>query len=315
MAKSRKQAKAQPKKKPKQRNLRIRNTTFMLDRGAADHVGLLADPCQGRLVPPAYPSPGGGAIIRLKTIVSLANNTGETAGVFHWIPGRNEYYNNGAATNTTNFTPTASSVFTQLTFNAAGNSAASFRCVAACARAMCNTSEMNRAGFIWAGPTTNSFYGNNGGSAVNVSAASWGLPVLARVPAKYLEVLWTPNESDMAFATDSVLDGTGISSNFTNHSAITITASGLPAGTGLTLELTAVYEINYAANSGYVTATPSPVSQTPWPQILGAYYKVIHNAPVIIDTVRRITEYIGAAASSQPGRLVAGAARLALTAA
>lgn len=315
MAKSKKKVQ-QKGKKARPRMQRIGGTNVILDKAAMDHIKLMADPCQGKLVPAAYASPGGGAIIRLKTVVSLATAAGETAGAFTWAPGSNEYSANGAVSPTTTFGVNGLSMFPVLqTVAGAGNSARTFRCVAACVRVMPYASEMNRSGFVWAGQTYQSYLARNSGSQTNVQTVAASLPVMTRVPSKMVEILWVPTVQDQDFTVDMDDSSYSIGSTEQQHSAITIAVGGLQATTGVAIEVTGVYEINFPSQLGYVSALPTPVSSTPWNQILGAFYKVIHNAPVIVDTARRITEYIGAAAASEPGRLVAGAARLALTAA
>lgn len=285
--------------------------TLMVDKGAMDHVKLMADPCEGRLVPAAYPQPGGGAIQRFRGVITVGAGAGETAGFFHWSPAVNEYIANGAATGATNYTPTPATVFPGLAFTAGtGNSALTFRCLAACARVITNASEMNRSGVIYAGQTNLAYYGNNAGSQTNVNTSVSGLPVSARMPAKHLEVLWVPGESDQIFRSDEASSSFGLGQGVTVNS-VSFGFVGAPSGTGVTVEVTAVYEINYNAN-GNVVSSPGPITATPWTQVLGAFYKYIRDSPVIIDTVRKGVEYMGVAASSQPGRLVAGAARLAL---
>lgn len=295
----------------------VGRTGVLLDKAAMDHVKLMADPCQGNIVRAAYATPGGGMLVRLKSIVTLAASAGETTGVFHWTPGMNEYYANGAATTTTTFTPAAASLFPVLvTTSGTGNSARMFRCLAACTRLMTNASEMNRAGFVWAGQTTNAYFGAHAGSQANTQSVAAGLPVMARVPANFLEVLWAPSSADTEFESDSNIYALAVDTFNNGKNAMTLVVGGLPAGTGVSIECTAVYEVNFASQLGYVNSSPGPASMTPWNQVLGAFYKFIHNAPVIVDTVRRSTEYIGAAMGSAEGRaIMTGAARLALTAA
>lgn len=282
-----------------------------LDGAAMAHIHLMADPCQGRLVPAAYPTSGGGAIQRFRTVVPLGVGAGETAGFFHWLPGQNEYYANGASGPTNPFTPTAVSNIALLThaFNV-GASAPAFRCLAACIRVIPNSSESNRGGIVYGGQTDGAYYGNNGTGTITVNEAISGLPVSARMPAKSLEILWCPNDVDQNFTSDSTNSGSAIYT-LQSGGAVSFGFTGGPSASGVTLELTAVYEINFRTGGSQVSKGP-PVSMTPWNQVLKGFYNAIQNAPVIIDTARGALEYIGTAANSQPGRVVMGAARLAL---
>lgn len=303
------------KSKPSKQRVKLgRNMALMgLDAGAIAHIKLMADPCQGRLVPAAYPSPGGGAVVRLRQVITVGTNTGETAGIFHWVPGYNEYIANGGATPGSSFTPVPISAIPGLsTLSGSGNSAVSFRCIAACARLGTNASEMNRSGFVYAGQTNADYYGPNAGSTTNVSLSIGGLPVMARMPAKHLEVLWAPMNGDQDYFVDGNTSGFNIGQGNSN-AAITIGFTGSPAGVGVQIELIGVYEVNYNSTSGFVTSMPSPVTTSPWSKVLNTFYQVINNAPVIVDTMRSGMEYMNTVMNSVPGRAVAGAARLALT--
>lgn len=291
-----------------------RNTSMLLDKASMDHIKLMADPCGGRLVPPAYAQPGGGAIQRFRNVINCGTAAGETSGVFHWTPGINEYVSNGAATPTTAFTPAGQTMFATLqTGTGAGiNSACTFRCLAACIRVITNASEMNRAGVAYAGQTDSQYLQAQGTNVTNVSQVIGGLPISSRMPAKMVEILWTPSEADQSFYTDMAGSTYSLGQSF-NYSSVTFGFVGGPATTGVTVEVTGVYEINFPSFSATITSKPGPITAVPWSSVLYHFYKYISDSPVIIDTVRKGVEYLGAAASSQPGRLVASAARLALT--
>lgn len=279
---------------------------FYLDGAALAHAKLLADPCQGKIVPAAYPNPGGGCLQRFRSIFTVGTGAGETCGLVHWVPGTNEYYANGAATATTSYLPTSGTVFQGLAGVAGtGCSLTTFRCVAACLKVIPNASEMNRSGICYAGQTTGDFYGNNLGSTTTIQGSVASLPVSTRVPAKSLDVLWTPSASDQQFGAD-ILTVTSPPGQGPSWNAMTVGAIGMPAASGLTVEFTAVYEINYNSN-GIVNSTPVPSTTTPWNNTLIAFNRLINNAPVIIDTVRAGVEHFTAAANSQPGRAITGA--------
>lgn len=301
------------KKAPRGKPVRDRSMSVYIDEPAMAHARLLADPCQGRLVPAAYPQPGGGAIQRFRVVLSTATGAGDTAAMFHWVPGLNEYYNNASVAPGTVFTPAINTVFPGLSLTpGVGTSATTFRCLAACMRVMTNASEANRAGMLYAGQTSAAYYGTNAAAGASVQSSINGLPVTSRVPSRYLEVLWTPLLADQSFVVDSLGTASTLGQGNYAYGACTFGALGLPVGTGLTIELTGVYEINYASN-GNVVANPPPVTLSSWQSVLRAYNSIIHNAPVVVDSISRAVDYIGAAASSQPGRLVAGAAMRYLT--
>lgn len=278
-----------------------------------DHARLMADPCQGRLVPPAYPQPGGGSIQRFRSIASFGTGAADTAVLFHWTPSTNEFVINAAVAPTTNFLPNVGTVFPNLAnTTGVGAQSLSYRVIAACVRVMTNASEANRSGLIYAGQTNPQYVGINGAALTNVQTVCASLPVTSRVPSKHLEVLWSPQIGDQSFNTDFAGVNYGNGQAAPGYGSITIGASGLPPGSGLTFEITMVAEVNYVTG-GSVIATPLPVTTTPWNNVLRAFGALIKYAPVIIDTARESIDYFGVAGPSYPGRNISGAAQKYIT--
>jgi hypothetical protein len=135
------------KKQKQQQRRPSTRSPVTIDGAAVAHIRLMADPCMGRLTPPAYPGSTNGAIMRFRNVISLATGASETAGLFHWNPSINEYYANGAATATTAYTPSASSMFTYLQTGGTSNLGQVYRCIAGCVRIIFNGSENNRGGY------------------------------------------------------------------------------------------------------------------------------------------------------------------------
>lgn len=307
MVKSRKQRVKNAKpKQPKQRG-----TMVSVDGAAMAHIKLMADPCMGRLVSPAYPTSTGGAVMRFRNIISLAAGTAETAGLFHWIPGNNEYFANGTIGTGAGFTPSAASMFT---FLQTGNTSAlgvSFRPVAACVRLIYNGSEQNRGGLVYAGNTSAASFGlPAGGATPNIGAC---LPILgfsARVPAQSMEVLWVPSDTDMGWSSDAANSGIS-NAPFVGESAgaITLAVVGLGAAVGVTLEVTGVYEVIYNG-SGMTNAVGPPASSTPWTQTLKGFFNAIKGSTIVMDGIKSGLDYVS---SMGPASIGANAVRAALT--
>jgi len=271
-------------------------TMYRLDEAATNHIKLMANPCNARICPPAYDSPGGGALLRYRKIISLGAATGETSGIITWVPGTNEYVANGAASIYTVFTPSGTTMFGPLSTGPNSPYGQSFRCVAACMRLITNASESNRSGLVYAGNVDANQNYPAAGANVDLNGMILGMPVITRSPVKSLEVLWTPNQGDMNSSTDLGAVSNVIGGD--SRSALTIAFSGAPAGTGYTVEVTGVYEVAYGLNSGILTPKEPPVSITPWNVVARAFEKLIHNSPVIIDGLQRASDYIGQAGAS-----------------
>lgn len=281
--------------------------TVMMDGAAMDHIKLLADPCMGKMVYPAYASSTNGCLMRFRSLVQIGTSGGETCGAFHWVPGVNFVWANGAATTTTAYTPSATSNYPFLVTNSGNSTGISFRCVAACARVIFNGSEMNRGGIVYAGNTNGATYGT--GNATNVNQVLSMLPYTARTPSKFMEVLWVPNEEDMVPYTDSNTVGVGIGEG-PNHAAITVAVAGLPAATGVSIECTGVYEVIFGANNNLVSSVGAPPSATPWGSVLRGFFSAVKGSTVLLDGVSKALDYVGPNAAATLG---ANVGRLAIS--
>lgn len=280
-----------------------------MDGGAVDHINLMRNPCQGRLVPPAYATTGGGAIMRFRRVITLGGATGENAGIFHWLPGLNQFFANGAAGSTSTFTPSSASMFTFLTTSGTNNdtSATSFRAVAACARILTNASEMNRSGIVYAGMTDGQYYGTKGAAVANVEISVGGLPFTTRMPSKSLEILWIGGALDTEFYVD--LDNTTIVvGEAYSRNAITFGFTGGATATGVTIEVTGVYEVNFPSRNNLVASKGPPSTNTPWSTIANGFFKAIANSPVIVDGLNRVVDFAASGGASTVGGYAARAA-------
>lgn len=289
-----------------------RQTGVMLDGAAIDHIKLLADPCNGKLVFPAYESPGGGALIRFRRLLNVGTLAGETTGVFSWTPGHNEYFMQGLANNATGFIPNKQTAIGPLSHTPTGqNSAPSFRCVAACLRLITNASESNRSGIVFAGVTDSNMVAYAPSATVTTEQVANGLPVSTRAPSKHVDVLWTPMTADMNFWADNTGTGQGLGEEA--RTALTCAFWGAPPASGYTVELTGVYEVNMTVFSGAVAVRSPPPSMSSWNQVLSGFTKFINNSPILIDGVRRAVDYVATAGKSYVGAAAGRAAMSLLT--
>lgn len=283
----------------------------MLDGPAMSHIRLMADPCNAPLVAPAYEFPGGGAIIRYRRILTVGANGVEKHGAFGWAPGANEFYSNGADFINSNFVPSNGSMFGPLsvaTGHTGFTSFQSFRCVAACAKFVTNASEANRSGLVFLGLTdTSQGWRSSGGAGVMTPEYLSGiLPTSTRAPSKSAELVWTPSHADTDFTSDPV--DTNTNSAGISRSVMSFAFTGAPAASGYTVECTAVYEVRFGATTGMSSPVVPPVSSTSWNNVLRGFSQLIRNAPVMIDGVRRATDYISNAGVNYLGQVGARAA-------
>jgi len=257
-----------------------------IDDAAEKHIRLLLNPCSGPLTVPAYPVPGGGTLVRYRSVVDIGTGTGETGFLVHVVPGANQIYANGAATGGTLFTPNATVMFNALASAPSTAAPINYRCVAFCLKFVPYSSEMNRSGVIYAGHTDARFLRTRGTNNMSIDTAKGSLPFMSRSPDKSFELLWVPNEIDGNFVfIDSNLGG-DTSGGGISHAAITLAATGLKAAEGGLIELTGVYEVDGGPNTGFVTTKTPPPSSTPFVEVLRKVYDVTGGFPALLDGVR-----------------------------
>lgn len=295
------------RKKATKRKPTTMRSSVMLDGAALDHIKLMMDPCLGKMVYPAYSTSSNGSLMRFRNVISVATGATETCGVFHWTPGINAMYANGAATTTTTFTPTLYAPYPFLQTGGGNSTGTSFRCVAACARIIFNGSEMNRGGIVYAGNTTSDSWGAN--VSANVSQCIGTLPYASRTPSKFLEILWVPNAADTQMFTDSTGAGAAIGEG-PAYSSVTAALVGLPATTGVSIETTAVYEVVFASANNLVSSVGPPASSTPFGNVLQGFFNAVKNSTVVLDGISKALDYVGpsgaATIGANIGRLAIG---------
>jgi len=284
----------------------ITQTTRKLDQAAIDHINLMSDPCNGKLVYGAYPHAGGGVLQRVRAVLPLAGGAGETCGVLHWIPSINFVFLNGAASPTTSFTPTSSNPFPAYSYSDGDASQFGLRCVAACVRIITNSSEMNRAGIVYCGNTEANYLNYTTGALTTPSAVASSLPITTRIPSGSMETLWVPMIGDQNFNTTKSGAGLYTGSN-DSFGAITYSIVGLPANTGVSVELTAVYEVESKAN-GTINTLQKPPSSSSWQDVLRGFYDKNGGRTTFLDLFNKGAEYVGTAGAAALGQVVKGAA-------
>jgi len=212
----------------------------VLDRAAADYARLLADPCGAPLVHPIYPGGDAGFLFRAESFWTAGAATGRTSGVFHWTPG----YANASNTELVAMTadaPTVSTLFAAqaqapgIAFLAAN--AKGCRCVAACLKITYPGAEQTRSGRVHYGLTQAGMI--DAGDSTTVDAFAQTLQHYGRTPTDTVEVIWRPGAADTEFN-----DPKEAASQFIRDrkTAVSVAWAGLPAATGLTFHMTAIYE-------------------------------------------------------------------------
>lgn len=283
-----------------------------LDAGAKKHLGLLLDPCNAPLTYPAYSDSGGGYLVRMRRLITVGGNAGETAGYIQVIPGLNVYFANGAATALTTFNPSHVELFPSLSTQGNANSGRSYRCVAGCVRAYVNASELNRSGLAYATLWTGNQLAEDftGAGTTNLTDIIARMPAGTRAPSKALEAIWLPNEQDAAFQTSYA--STTPTAGAEGNAAVCIGFTGAASGTGYTFELTFVYEVMEGFGSNVITTRVKPASTTPWVKVLDAAWSALRNSPVVSEAFHTVKDYAIQAGTSYLGQVVPTMAMLAV---
>lgn len=242
--------KAQVAKKPKQAVVKAARAGRVLDGPARAYAMLLSDPCMAPLTHPLYAGGEGGILVKAESVFNLVGGGTDTKGLVHWTPGAIGTTNSELLTDSSNgtFTATANANTPGKTFLVAN--ATGVRCVAACLQATYLGTELNRAGNYALGRTQGSLI--DLGSAINFADLEPTLEHFTRTPDGTIELRWIPANMDQSFTDPNVATP---AQEKDRKSAITFSASGLTAGSGIRFRLVAIYE--YQPKTGTGIATPS----------------------------------------------------------
>jgi hypothetical protein len=263
-------------KKPRVKNLKRRGNMNAVrnkyDLACMEYANLLIDPCNAKIVRPLYDGPSEGFQVRLRTITIVGGGS-ETAGTVIFNPVVNSYIQNGAALASTAFTVTSNTAFGFLVSTSTAPSNISFRCTAACMKVITNASEMNRSGVCYFGNCAGDLI--IPGASTTVATVQSALPNSQRTPQSSTEIVWLPTEgSSDTWATNinTIVAWNG------EYDSLAFAYSGDAAAAGFTVELTAVYEVQYSAagpigfTSGIVNTISKPPSRNSLKDALGLFY-------------------------------------------
>lgn len=237
-----------------------------LDDGARKHVRLMMDPCNGPLVRPAYEYAGGGFLVRYRSSINLATEATATAFLVGFLPHENKVLYRSTASSSAAAAVVETEPFSAL-LPAAGGSTLSYRCVAACAKLICLASELNRAGIVAAGSVeADVLVPTDATQGLSVDSVVAALPITTRMPARSMEVLWTPGDASGSYHSQAP-GGSGTPLG-TQENACVIAGAGLPAASGVRIEFTAVYEVRPTNAANVVAVLEPPPSTNSWNQVL-----------------------------------------------
>lgn len=236
---------------PRRRRSAPGRTGPKLDAPALAHARLIQDPCKAQLVNPVYSGGEGGYLVRTDSWSTFGLGVGVTAGTFHWTPGYQ--CSTGQELLYTNSVTSSTADPATILTNAPGklflpSNAGQARCVAACVKVQFTGAESVRAGRIHYGHTSGGLI--TPAATYTVDSIANSLSNFQRTPPTEIEILWKPNDRDQLFFQPSVAYD---AKDRDGRSAITVAFADLPANTGLTMQMVAVYEWQPRTNQGVGT--------------------------------------------------------------
>jgi len=206
---------------------RISVTRAGLDAPALAHARLLADPCNAKLAPPVYTTPGTRQLVRIKDVITPGNTSNNDV-QFFFQPGQGSYWwgqtTAGATGSLSGDNGTSIRGISQ-----------SFRCVAACLKVRYMGTEQNRAGLVGLYTGPNIIRAGAGG--VGNSTLLGNCQQVMRTGEVAHEVKWAPGMADENFT---------YGGNATDLSSVVAAVCGGVNTNNATVwqfELIAVYEI------------------------------------------------------------------------
>lgn len=230
---------------------------------AVRYARLLADPCNGDLVPGPFGDGYGGMVARFEKEYIINNSATDTAAAFIFNPFSQlvAWQSAPMVDDTTSITWTVPGTPISHPGNAflAGN-ASWARCLAACVQVYYPGSELSRAGVVSLGQYPAEIVSDTVAVATYRQMANYVL----RTPADYAEIVWRPNQADL-LGREPLPPGTLNTSNMngTNTTSIVVTAAGIPVSTGIRIRVVAVYEWQPDPLAGFkntVVRNPNPAT-------------------------------------------------------
>lgn len=232
-----------------------------LQDAAIRYANLLADPCNGDLVPGPFGDGFGGMVARFEKEYLINNSATDTAAAFTFNPfsGLVAWQTTPLVDDTTTVTWTVASsslVHPGNSFLVAN--AAWSRCISACVQVYYPGSELSRAGVVSLGQYPAEVVTDPVAVATYRTMANY----VMRTPADCAEIVWRPNHADLLGREPNTVYST-TPMNGTNNTSIVVTAAGLPVSTGIRIRVVAVYEWMPDPLAGFkntVTRNPNPVT-------------------------------------------------------
>lgn len=235
-----------------------------MNEAAAKYAQLLADPCNGDLVPGPFGDGNGGMVCRFEKEYIINNSSTDTCSAFAFVPltGVVAWQTTPIVTDSDTITLTASgtgSVHPGYTFLSAN--AGWQRCIAACVQVYYPGSELSRAGVVSLGRYPAEIVTD---TTMTVSLLRAQANYVARTPSDVAEVIWRPSEADLLGREPLSAAALPVLSNSagTQNTALVVTGAGLPVSTGLRIRVVAVYEWQPDPLSGFkgtIVRNPNPV--------------------------------------------------------
>lgn len=253
-----KQGKAKAKATPR---AQIRPTMQFGD-AAVRYAKLLADPCNGDLVPGPFGDGSGGMVCRFEKEYLINNSSTDTAAAFIFNP-----FSGMVAWQTTPLVDDATTITWTVpagTLSHPGNAfltanASWARCLAACVQVYYPGSELSRAGVVSLGQYASEVVSDTLAVANLRTQANY----VMRTPADVAEIVWRPNQADLLGREPMTTFNTSNMQLGVNTTSLVVTGAGLPVSTGLRIRVVAVYEWQPDPASGFkntVVQSTNPVT-------------------------------------------------------
>lgn len=237
-----------------------RGVTPNFGQAAAAYARLLADPCNGDLVPGPFGDGTGGMVARFEQEYLIQAGVGSTALAWLFSPARANWAatTTGTIGDSTVITMTNNTAPSQSPgFNFFASNASQIRPLSCCAQVYWTGSELNRQGIVSLGRVPAEVVND---SNVTVSQLRSMSQYVERTPAGMSEIVWRPTEWDQMFTEPAATTPNTLAES--RATALLITGSGLPADQPLRIRVVVVYEWVPDPLSGFRTTT-SKIAEQP----------------------------------------------------
>lgn len=268
---------------------------------AAAFSALLADPCNGPLVPDVYPGEKG-IVSRFVSDTTLSQSTGLTCGLLIYHPASGMVHTSGDLVSSSVTTLSYSYGVVSPGYGSLNTIAAKQRCLAACITAFAASASVTSiTGEYACGVCSLDTLAN--GSSLSFDQAFTLATARGAIERRAVDIKWKPNALDSRYTTKGTFAGADAS----DTNVVFLVFRNFPAGLGIAARITGVLEWTPKVGTGVAPSTTTNSNPLPITDIVArmdarspSWYQTVSGsfAQALMPTVRGMAQEVGSFAGA-----------------